>query len=575
MYILGISAYYHDSAACLIKDGDIICASHEERFTRVKNDSSFPLQSILFCLDYAKIDLSKVKYITFYDKPFLKFERIIETYLSYAPLGLKSFLLSMPIWIKEKLLTKRNIKKQLSKLSHISMSSLPPLLFTEHHQAHAASAYFASPFNEASVLCIDGVGEWATTSLWQAEENSLTAKWQINFPHSLGLLYSAFTYYCGFKVNSGEYKLMGLAPYGKPTYKKIIYDNLIDVKEDGSYRLDMTFFNYTHGLTMTSEKFHQLFNAPPRVKESEMTEFYMNMAKSIQEVIEEIILKIVENVHQDFGGLNLCLAGGVALNCVSNGNLLRKGPFKNIWVQPAAGDAGGSLGAALATWHEYLDKPKNTNNKDNMSGAFLGIEFSNDEIQVFLKEKNIKYTTVTHENLFSRISTFLENSKVIGIFQGRTEFGPRALGSRSIIADPRNPEMQSILNMKIKKRESFRPFAPAILSEDTEHYFDFDSNSSYMQFVSKVKNLETKLPSITHVDNSARLQTITEGENPFFYSLIKEFKKNTGCPVIINTSFNVRGEPIVNSPTDALNCFLKTEMDVLILENNIIVKDEM
>jgi carbamoyltransferase len=575
MYILGISAFYHDSAACLVHNGEILCASHEERFTRIKNDASFPRNSIQFCLEFANISLDEIDYVTYYDKPFLKFERIIETYLAYAPLGFKSFLISMPIWIKEKLFAKINISNELLHFSKSKMKNLPPILFTEHHQAHAASAYFPSPYNEAVVLCLDGVGEWATTSLWLAQDNKLTAKWQINFPHSLGLLYSAFTYFCGFKVNSGEYKLMGLAPYGKAKYKELIYKYLIDVKDDGSFHLDMSYFNYAKGLTMTSSKFHDLFGVKPREQESKMSDIYIDIAKSIQEVIEEIILKLVNNIHQEYGGLNLCLAGGVALNCVSNGKLLKEGPFKNIWIQPAAGDAGGSLGAALSTWYEYLNKPKIQLDQDRMNGAFLGVEYSDNDIEKYLIKNNINYCKYHNDEMFEHISKLLENNKVIGIFQGRTEFGPRALGARSIIADPRNPNMQSILNLKIKKRESFRPFAPAILMEDLNKYFEFHRSSSYMQFIASVKNNSTNLPSTTHVDGTARLQTIEQSENPYFYKLIKKFKSLTGCPVIINTSFNIRGEPIVNSPQDAYKCFSNTEMDTVIIGSFSITKSEL
>lgn len=565
MYILGISCFYHDSAATLIKSGKIICASQEERFTRIKNDQSFPQQSIEFCLDFANITLDDVDHVVFYDKPFLKFERIMETYLSYAPRGLRSFLKSMPIWLKEKLFTKTLIKKKLKALDRGTLKSL---LFTEHHQSHAASAFYPSPFQEAMILCLDGVGEWKTTTSWKGKRNKLEPLQSIDFPHSLGLLYSAFTYYCGFKVNNGEYKLMGLAPYGEPKYIQTIEENLIDIKHDGSFHLNMDYFNYCHGLTMTNEKFHQLFGAPPRQPESDMPQIYKDVAQSIQKVFEKVIGLMVSHLHKSYGGENLCLAGGVALNCVANGKILKEGPYKNIWIQPAAGDAGGSLGAALACWYQFLNNERNQQ-QDAMEASLLGPEYTIEEFDRFITEKNIKNNPAlqlldfSREQLLDEVTKELEQEKVIGVFQGRTEFGPRALGNRSIIADPRSPHMQKTLNLKIKKRESFRPFAPIVIKEEAETYFDLAVESPYMLLVGQTK--VDNLPSITHVDGSARVQTISRDDKRFMAQLLNRFHQKTGSPVLINTSFNVRGEPIVNSPWDAFQCFLNTEMDSLLL----------
>ncbi|YAI81728.1 MAG: carbamoyltransferase family protein [cyanobacterium endosymbiont of Rhopalodia sterrenbergii] len=599
MRILGISAYYHDSAAALVQEGTIIAAVQEERFTRKKHDAKFPKNAILYILAEAKISLQKFDYIVFYEKPIVTFERLLETYLAYAPQGFRSFVVAMSAWLQEKLYLKTIIKKELAKLANCKPSELPPLLFTEHHQSHAASAFFPSPFREAAVLCLDAVGEWATTSLWLGKNNILTPQWEINFPHSLGLLYSAFTYYTGFKVNSGEYKLMGLAPYGEPKYVDIILENLIDIKEDGTFRLNMKYFNYAAGLTMTNKKFNQLFGAPRRKPESKLSQREMDIAASIQKVTEEIILKLTNTAHKELEVDNLCLAGGVALNCVANGRILREGKFDNIWIQPAAGDAGGAIGAALAIWHQYLENPRNISDSkielDRMQGTYLGPQFHDEEIGKYFNDIRAQYIHLDNDKLLSKVAEIIAQGNVVGWFQGRMEFGPRALGNRSIIGDPRNDKMQSIMNLKIKYRESFRPFAPSVLAERVSDYFDLDKPSPYMLLVASVKEdlhlsmidkqkqlfgieklkiPHSQIPAITHVDYSARIQTVHPETNPRYYQLIKEFETLTGCGVLVNTSFNVRGEPIVCTPEDAYRCFMRTEMDYLVIENYLLAKSE-
>ena len=596
IYVLGISAYYHDSAAALIADGKIIAAAQEERFTRKKHDPGFPENAVSYCLQEAGISLVEVNYVVFYDKPLVKFERLLETYLAYTPKGFRSFLAAIPVWLKEKLFLKSTLKKELSSLGDIKEKDLPPLLFTEHHESHAASAFFPSPYNKAAVLCLDGVGEWATSSVWLGENNKLIPQWEIDFPHSLGLLYSAFTYYTGFKVNSGEYKLMGLAPYGEPKYVDLILNNLLDLKEDGTFRLDMSYFNYATGLTMTSRKLHKLFGGPPRKAETEISQKEMDLARSIQVVTEEIVLKLANTIHKELKVDYLCLAGGVALNCVSNGRILREGPFKDIWIQPAAGDAGGALGAALSIWHGYLEKPRNVNDKDDsMQGAYLGKQYTNDEIKNYLDGIGGKYFELDDSELMPKLAEILDSENVVGWFNGRMEFGPRALGGRSVIGDPRSPKMQSVMNLKIKYRESFRPFAPAIKAERVSEWFEIDRKSPYMLLVAPVlkekrlpmteeqKKLfgieklnipRSEIPAITHVDYSARIQTIHQDTNPRFYDLIDKFEQRTNCPILINTSFNVRGEPIVASPEDAYRCFMRTEMDYLVMENILLAKKD-
>ncbi len=595
-HILGISAFYHDSAAALVSDGNIIAAAQEERFTRKKHDAGFPENAIEYCLQEAGIGLSEVAYVVFYDKPLIKFERILETYLSYAPRGFQSFLAAMPIWLKEKLFLKTTLRRELSALSGLSKTDLPLLVFTQHHESHAASAFFPSPFEKAAVLCLDGVGEWATSSVWMGDGNSLTPKWEIDFPHSLGLLYSAFTYYAGFKVNSGEYKLMGLAPYGKPQFVDTILDNLIDLKQDGTFKLDMSYFNYATGLTMTNNKLHALFGAAPRKPESEITQHEMDIARSIQEVTEEIVLRLVRTVRKELGVDYLCLAGGVALNCVANGRILREADYRDIWIQPAAGDAGGALGAALSIWHSYLGNPRTSNeNGDKMQGAYLGQKFTNLEITDFLDSIGAVYSVVEDKDLMPRLAQILDNENVVGWFNGRMEFGPRALGGRSIIGDPRSGKMQSVMNLKIKYRESFRPFAPAVKFEQVSEWFEIDRSSPYMLLVAPVNRDKlvamteeqqklfgieklniprSDIPAVTHVDYSARVQTVHKDTNPRFYDLIERFENRTGCPVLINTSFNVRGEPIVMTPEDAHRCFMRTEMDYLAMENVLLAKSE-
>ena len=594
MYILGISAFYHDSAASLIKDGDIIAAAQEERFTRKKHDAGFPHHAIAYCIEEAKIAASDVNHVVFYEKPFIKFERLLETYLAFAPRGFRSFASAMPLWIKEKLFQKTFLVKKLTESLGDSINWRERLLFSEHHLSHAASAFYPSPFESAAVLTLDGVGEWTTTSLAVGKGKDLKVIKEIHFPHSLGLLYSAFTYYTGFKVNSGEYKVMGLAPYGKPKYANIIKEKLITVAEDGSFQLDMSFFDYATGLTMTNKKFDALFGGPPRKSESELTQREMDLAASIQKVTEEIVVQLAKAIAKETGEKNLCLAGGVALNCVANGILLREKIFDNIWIQPASGDAGGALGAALSAYHLMLSQQRLVNSFDSMKGSFLGPQYSQQETEQRLSRVGAIFTVVSDKELINVTSQALIEGKAIGWSQGRMEFGPRALGGRSIIADPRSPNVQKQLNLKVKYRESFRPFAPSVLREDVSDWFELDTDSPYMLLVAdvaeakristneheqnlfgiqKLNVLRSEIPAITHVDYSARVQTITEETNPRFYQLISKFKELTGCPVIVNTSFNVRGEPIVCSPEDAFNCFMGTEIDLLVVGNCVLKKE--
>lgn len=591
--ILGISAYYHDSAAALVIDGEIIAAAQEERFSRKKHDARFPVNAINYCLEEAKLTLRDVDNVVFYDKPLVKFERLIETYLSYVPNGLRSFFAAMPIWLKEKLYLKNTLKREFSSLSGENGSKKIELLFSEHHQSHAASAFFPSPFEKAAVLCLDGVGEWSTTTVWIGEGNNLEAQWQIDFPHSLGLLYSAFTYYTGFKVNSGEYKLMGLAPYGEPKYTDLILDRLLDLKEDGTFRLNMNYFNYCAGLTMTNRKFDKLFDSPRRRPESSISQKEMDIAASIQKVTEEVVIRLARTVRKETGCKYLCMAGGVALNCVANGELLRTGIFDDIWIQPAAGDAGGALGAALAVWHGLYRGERKVKQGDSMKGSYLGPRFTASDIRARLDRTGAVYTELEDNELMPLLAGILAKDKVVGWFQGRMEFGPRALGGRSIIGNPQSSKMQSQMNLKIKYRESFRPFAPSVLYEDVGKYFEIDRSSPYMLLVAPVaegiriamteeqKKLfgieklnipRSQLPAITHVDYSARIQTIHEETNARYYHLVSEFKKQTGCGVLVNTSFNVRGEPIVCTPEDAYRCFVHTEMDYLVIENFLLDK---
>ncbi len=592
--ILGISAFYHDSAAALITDGEIVAAAQEERFTRKKHDSNYPYNAVNYVLFEGKINLEDVDHIVFYEKPFLKFERLLETYLAFAPLGISSFYKSLPLWLKEKLFQKQNLINFLKK--HNNHGDLnKKIKFSEHHLSHAASAYYPSPFNEALILTADGVGEWATTTLSIGRGNDIKILKEINFPHSLGLLYSAFTFYLGFKVNSGEYKLMGLAPYGDPKYVDIIYENLIDVKPDGSFRLNQKYFNYATGLTMISKKFSKLFGHQPRNPEEELSQFHMDIARSIQLVIEEVILKLCISLSKEYKISNLCLAGGVALNCVANGKILESKIFKNIWVQPASGDAGGSLGGALAYWHLTLESKKIIKDGDLMKGTYLGPSYNNNFIEKSLNKLNAKYYFMNNKDIINKTANDLNDQKIIGWFQGRMEFGPRALGNRSIIADPRSSEMQKKLNLKIKYRESFRPFAPAILRNHLEDWFNLNIDSPYMLFVSQTnkkininmtneqKNLfgidklnikRSTIPAITHVDYTARIQTVHHDTNQTFHDLISNFYDLTGCPVLVNTSFNVRGEPIVSTPDDAYRCFMGTEMDILVIGNYYLVKNE-
>ena len=596
MYILGISAFYHDSAACLIDDGEIIAAAQEERFTRIKYDANFPVNAITYCLDEVNLKPDKIDYIVFYDKPFLKFERLLETYLAFAPRGFQNFVTSVPIWVKEKLFQKSLIIKNLRDLWGKEIDWTERLIFSEHHLSHAASAFFPSPFNEAAVLTMDGVGEWSTTSLAIGHGNELSVHKEINFPHSLGLLYSAFTYYAGFKVNSGEYKLMGLAPYGEPKYSNLIKENLIDIKEDGSFALDLNFFNYCTGLTMTNEKFNILFGGVPRNPETEISQRDMDIAASIQKVTEEVLIKLVKGVAKTSGQKNLCLAGGVALNCVANGKLLREEIFEDIWVQPASGDAGGALGAALGAYHIMLNKKRKPSDKiDNMKGSFLGPEYSELKINETLEGCGAVFSNHSQDQIIELTAKDLADGKAVGWFSGRMEFGPRALGNRSILADPRSESMQKLLNLKVKYRESFRPFAPSILREDLSNWFEMDTDSPYMLLVANVVESQRKvitkeesvlsgvdkinyprstIPAVTHVDFSSRIQTVHKETNLTFYRLLEQFKKLTNFPVLVNTSFNVRGEPIVLTPKDAFRCFMGTELDVLVVGNAYMKKTE-
>lgn len=597
MNILGISAFYHDSAACLVRDGEIVAAAQEERFTRKKHDPGFPHQAVQYCLREANIGLKDVRHLVFYDKPLVKFERLLETYLAFAPRGVQSFVAAMPVWLKEKLLLKSLLQKEfLVHAPEMTRASLPQILFSEHHESHAASAFFPSPYEKAVVLCMDGVGEWATTSAWLGQNNTLTPLWEIPFPHSIGLLYSAFTYYTGFKVNSGEYKVMGLAPYGEPKYVKAIYEHLVDVKPDGTFRLNMDYFNYCTGLTMTGNKFDHVFGGPPRKPESKLTQREMDLARSVQEVTEEVMLRLSRTLHRETGADYLCMAGGVALNCVGNGRILREGPFKGLWIQPAAGDAGGALGAALTTWHQYEQQPRKVvPGKDSIKGSYLGPSHTNDEIETYLKSVEAPYVRLDDDRLYARVAEELAAGKVVGWLQGRMEFGPRALGGRSILGDARNRDMQSVMNLKIKYHESFRPFAPSVLRERVSDYFVLDSDSPYMLLVAPVVEKRrlplssaqdglwgiellniprSDIPAVTHLDYSARVQTVHQDTNPRYYALLKAFEAKTGHGVLVNTSFNVRGEPIVSTPEDAYRCFMRTEMDVLVLENCVLLKTE-
>jgi carbamoyltransferase len=595
MNILGISAYYHDSASCLVIDGEIIAATQEERFTRKKHDSSFPSHGIKYCLEQARLCPGDIDWIVFYDKPFLKFERLIETYLAFAPRGFKSFATSLPVWLKDKLFQKSVIVEALKKNFGADINWSEKLLFSEHHLSHAASAFFPSPFREAAILTMDGVGEWTTTSLAIGKDNHIEVQREMHFPHSLGLLYSAFTYYAGFKVNSGEYKVMGLAPYGNPKYADLIKKHLIDIKEDGSFHLDMSYFNYCTGLTMTNERFDELFGGPARKPESILTQKEMDLAASIQAVTEEVVIKLAKGVKKSTGLDNLCLAGGVALNCVANGKLLKEKVFENVWIQPAAGDAGGAIGAALGAYHMVFNQPREVRFGDSMKGSYLGPEYSQGDIERRLSKVGAVYTTVSDAELINMTAKALVDGKAVGWHQGRMEFGPRALGGRSIIADPRSPVVQKQLNLKVKYRESFRPFAPSILREDLQDWFQIDSDSPYMLLVAEVANdkkLPTRaedehlfgidrlnvprsiIPAITHVDYSARIQTVHPETNPKYYKLISKFKELTGCPVLVNTSFNVRGEPIVSTPEDAFHCLMGTEIEFLAVGNCILEKEK-
>jgi len=600
LIILGISCFYHDSAACLIVNGEVISAAQEERFTRKKHDSSFPSKAIEFCLNNNNLNLENIDAVVYYEKPLLTFERLLETYLSVAPRGIRSFIAAMQVWLKEKLFIKSEIKKNLKYINNnlvkncTKNGTLPKLYFSEHHLSHAASAFYPSPFKNAAILCMDGVGEWATTTAWIGNENKITPLWEINFPHSLGLLYSAFTYYCGFKVNSGEYKLMGLAPYGEPLYADLIKEKLIDIKEDGTFKLDMDYFKFHRGFRMTSKKFNKLFGRKPRESESKLDQFHMDIAASIQKVTEEIVLLLAKSIKKETKAKNLCLAGGVALNCVANGKLIKEKIFDNVWIQPAAGDAGNALGCALALFYQHFERERKINPTDSMKGTYLGPKFSNLEIINYLNKIDAKFESFEDHNLFDLVAKYINDGKVIGWFNGPMEFGPRALGARSIIGDPRNKKMQSIMNLKIKYRESFRPFAPSILEEDVDNQFQINIQSPYMLLVAPLKKdlcLEmtskeeklfgieklniprSTLPAITHVDYSARIQTVSKNTNPRYYQLINAFKDLTGCSSIVNTSFNVRGEPIVCNPEDAYKCFMRTEMDILVLENQILFKE--
>ncbi|MBN2287707.1 MAG: carbamoyltransferase [Candidatus Glassbacteria bacterium] len=589
--ILGISAYYHDSAACLVSGGRIVAAAQEERFSRIKHDFSFPAQAVKYCLGYAGLSVDQLDCVAFYDKPFIKFERILETYLAFAPAGIRSFLQSMPLWLKQKLFLGETIRRELGYQGRI--------IFTQHHESHAASAFFPSPYEEAAILTVDGVGEWATATFGVGRGNEIELVKEIRFPHSLGLLYSAFTYFTGFKVNSGEYKLMGLAPYGEPVYVDLILRELIDLKQDGSFKLNLDYFDFCAGLRMTGKRFEKLFGGPARKPETPITRREMDMARSVQVVAEEAIMRMAVHVHETTGMKNLCLAGGVALNCVANGRILREGPFESIWIQPAAGDAGGALGAALFAHHRYLGAPRQADNRsDSQSGSYLGPAYSDREIGDYLEAEGIPHHRLDPAGIAGRVAGLIAGEKVIGLFQGRMEFGPRALGARSIIGDARSPEMQRVMNLKIKFRESFRPFAPTILREYVSEYFEMEADSPYMLLVAdvrkdkrvaagnpgtdgdrlqgleKVNAVRSVVPAITHVDNSARVQTVDRRHHPLYYDIIKSFKELTGCPVIINTSFNVRGEPIVMSPEHAYRCFMRTKMDYLVMGSFLIDKTE-
>jgi len=596
MHILGISAYYHDSAACLLRNGEIIAAAQEERFTRKKHDASFPQNAIKYCLEEGNIFANQIDNVVFYEKPFVKFERLLETYLAFAPKGFTSFAKAMPIWIKDKLFQKSTLIKELKSTLDKDVKWKERLLFSEHHLSHAASAYYPSPFDSAAVLTLDGVGEWTTSSLAIGKRNELKVLKEIHFPHSLGLLYSAFTYYTGFKVNSGEYKVMGLAPYGKPIYSKLIKEKLITVAEDGSFQLDMSYFDYATGLAMTSKKFDALFGGPPRKSNTELTQREMDLAASVQKVIEDVVLKLAKNIAKETGERNLCLAGGVALNCVANGILLREKIFNNIWIQPASGDAGGALGAALSIW--YLHHNKNrivSKERDSMKGSYLGPKFTDNEIKSELNDYGAVFKKLSENELIDEVASAIADGKAVGWMQGRMEFGPRALGGRSIIADPRSSVMQKQLNLKVKYRESFRPFAPSVLREDVSEWFEHDTDSPYMLLVADVKKdkrltmtedekalfgidklnvSRSSIPAITHVDYSARIQTVHKDTNPLYHAVISKFKEKTGCPIIVNTSFNVRGEPIICTPTDAFKCFMGTEMDMLAIGNYVFYKDQ-
>lgn len=589
IYILGISAYYHDSAACLVQNGEIVAAAQEERFTRKKHDPSFPENAIRYCLREANINGAQLNYVAYYEKPFVKFERLLMTYLQFAPLGIASFLKAMPVWIKQKLFLKDLIYRELEGFEG-------DIIFPEHHESHAASAFFPSPYEQAAFLTMDGVGEWTTTSYGVGRENSISLLGEIKFPHSLGLLYSAFTYYTGFRVNSGEYKLMGLAPYGEPKYVDLIKNNLIDIREDGSFHLNMRYFNYCTGLTMTNQRFHALFGGPPRKPESEITQRDMDLARSIQMVTEEVMLKMADHVHKETGLDHLCLAGGVALNCVGNGRLLKESCFKSIWIQPAAGDAGGALGAALYVWYQYLGNTRAVDGENDLQkGSYLGPAFNDDAIARFVEHNDSVYEHCAQEELPCKVAQLIFDQKVIGLFQGRMEFGPRALGGRSIVADARSEQMQTVINLKIKFRESFRPFAPSVTREHVSEFFDLNTSSPYMLLVApvqeqqliktngnraprnmmeKLKIKRSNIPAITHVDNSARVQTVSKEVNPRYHAIIDEFGKLSGTPVIINTSFNIRGEPIVCTPEDAYRCFMCTDMDYLVMGNYIFDKQK-
>ncbi|WP_415399138.1 carbamoyltransferase [Synechococcus sp. W4D4] len=594
MNILGISAYYHDSAAALLVDGEVVAAAQEERFTRKKHDSAFPASAARYCLESQGLKLSDIEAVVYYEKPLLTFERLLETYLGAAPRGGRSFVAAMQVWLKEKLFLKTELKKQVAALGEPDAKQ-PELLFSEHHLSHAGAAFYPSPFEKAAVLCMDGVGEWATTSAWRGDGSELSPLWEINFPHSLGLLYSAFTYYCGFKVNSGEYKLMGLAPYGEPHYVDQIKSHLIDIKSDGTFRLDLSYFKFHRGFRMTGRKFHKLFGRPPRKGETELSQFHMDLAASIQVVTEEVVLKLAQTLRQETGATALCLSGGVALNCVANGKLLQEGIFDQIWIQPASGDAGSALGAALVAWHQHFKASRQPVAGDAMKGTYLGPAFSNSEICYYLTSIKAPFHALEDPLLFDRLAELLDQGKVVGWFNGRMEFGPRALGARSIIGDPRNQQMQSVMNLKIKYRESFRPFAPSVLEQEVSNQFELNAKSPYMLLVAPVKKElcqpmtaeqdklfgieklnvpRSSLPAITHVDYSARVQTVSDRTNPRYFNLIKSFQRRTGCPTLVNTSFNVRGEPIVCTPQDAYRCFMRTEMDVLVLQNQLLLKDE-